>query len=84
MIRRLAFFIGLLLGLASTILVSAAILVYVLTGKLAAVEVRETVTGHRPVFKLVSADDFLEMVKKWAAPARQTLAGLEREASDAG
>jgi hypothetical protein len=76
MIRKLTFLIGLLLGLTSIILAGTAILTYLLTGKLVAVEVEETTTGRRPIFKLVSVDDALAMVK-------QARSGAEGGTSDA-
>jgi hypothetical protein len=90
MIRRLAFLTGLLLGLASVIQAGTAILTYFLTGRLPAVEVEETAEGRSPVFKLVSTDDVLEMVKEQAArrgfhvQVARTEPGLEGEVRDAG
>jgi hypothetical protein len=90
MIKRLAFFIGLLLGLASIIQAGTAILTYFLTGKLTSVEIQETDGGRRPVFKLVSADDVLEIIKDQAAKGRiriqfdQAPSEPEQEESDAG
>lgn len=88
MIRRLAFIIGLLLGLASIIQAGTAILTYFLTGKLTAIETKETPQGRRPIFKLVSTDEALDMIKEQAAKGRipfkygQTLSGGEQEAVD--
>ena len=90
MVKRLAFLTGLLLGLASIIQAGTAILTYFLTGKLTSVEIQETDGGRRPVFKLVSADDVLEIIKDQAAKGRiriqfgQTSSGPGQEASDAG
>lgn len=89
MIRRLAFFIGLLLGLASIIQAGTAILTYFLTGKLPAIEVRETAQGRSPVFKLVSTDNVLEIVKEQIAKGRirvqfdEDLSETEQEVRDA-
>lgn len=63
MVKRLSFLLGLLLGLASVALAGAAILTYVFTGKLAAIETEETDGGRRPVFKLVSPDELIELVR---------------------
>ena len=90
MIRRLAFLVGLLLGLASVIQAGTAILTYFLTGRLPAVEVKETAEGRSPIFKLVSTEDMLEMVKEQAArrsfyvQMARTEPGLEEEVGDAG
>jgi hypothetical protein len=70
MIRRLAFLIGLLLGLASTIQAGTAILTYFLTGKLTAIETKETPRGRRPIFKLVSTDEVLDLIREQAAQGR--------------
>ena len=70
MIRRLAFLSGLLLGLAATVQAGTAILTYFLTGKLTAIEVQETDEGRRPVFKLISPNDVLEIIKEQAAKGR--------------
>jgi hypothetical protein len=89
MIRRLAFLIGLLLGLASIIQAGTAILTYFLTGKLTAIETKETPQGRRPVFKLISTDQALDMIKEQAAKGRiqfkhgQTPPQEKQEASDA-
>jgi len=90
MIRRLAFLAGLLLGLASVIQAGTAILTYFLTGRLPAVEVKETAEGRSPIFKLVSTEDMLEVVKEQAArrgfyvQMARTEPGLEEEVGDAG
>jgi hypothetical protein len=64
MIRRLAFFIGLLLGLASIVQAGTAILTYFLTGKLTIIETKETATGRRTAFKLIPVDDALARLKQ--------------------
>jgi len=90
MIRRLAFLAGLLLGLASVIQAGTAILTYFLTGRLPTVEVKETAEGRSPIFKLVSTEDMLEMVKEQATrrgfyvQMARTEPGLEGEVGDAG
>lgn len=89
MIRRLAFVIGLLLGLVSIIQAGTAILTYFLTGKLPSVEVKDTAEGRRPVFKLISTDDAVEMIKQQAAKGRIRIqpdrapGEVAQEASDA-
>ena len=90
MIRRLAFLIGLLLGLASIIQAGVAVLTYFLTGKLPAVEMKETAQGRRPVFKLIPPDQVLEIIKEQAAKGRirvqfeQAARGMDEGASDVG
>lgn len=90
MVKRLAFLVGLLLGLVSIIQAGTAVLTYFLTGKLPAVEVKETAQGRRPVFKLISADEVLEIIKEQAARGRirvqfnQAPSGPEQEVGDAG
>jgi hypothetical protein len=63
MIKRLSFLLGLLLGLASVALAGAAILTYLFTGQMAAIEMEDTDGGRRPVFKLVSPDEVIDLVK---------------------
>jgi hypothetical protein len=88
MIRRLTFLIGLCVGLGGTALAGAAILTYLLTGKLPAVEMGETGQGPRPTFILLSADEVVAVVKQRAAKGRsqaeQGSSGLEQEVGDAG
>ena len=89
MIRRLAFLIGLSLGLASIVQAGTAILTYFLTGKLTAIEIQETDGSRRPVFKLISPDNVWEIIKEQVAKGRiqihfgDVLPGPEQEVSDA-
>jgi len=75
MFRRLAFVLGLLLGLVSVAQAGTAILVYFLTGKLPVVEIREAGQGRRPVFKLISPDEALAFIKKQVASGRIQMHG---------
>jgi len=88
MIRRLTFLIGLCVGLGGTALAGAAILTYLLTGKLPVVEMGETGQGPRPTFKLLSPDEMVAVVKHRAAkgrsPAERVSPDLEQEVGDAG
>jgi len=88
MIRRLTFLIGLCVGLGGTALAGAAILTYLLTGKLPVVEMGETGQGPRPAFKLLSPDEVVAVVKqrtaKESSQAEQGASGLEQEVGDAG
>jgi len=88
MIRRLTFLIGLCVGLGGTALAGAAVLIYLLTGKLPVVEMGETGQGPRPTFKLLSADEAVAVVKRGSAKghslAEQGSSGLEQEGGDAG
>ena len=70
MIKRVSFFVGLLLGLVSISQAGTAILTYFLTGKFPSIEIEETEQGPRPIFKLVSADKVLDIIKEQAAKGR--------------
>ena len=89
MIRRIAFLIGLLLGLVSIVLAGTAILTYFLTGKLAFIEVQGTDEDRHPVFNLIPPDDVLEIIKEQAAKGRiqvqfaEAPSEPEQEVSDA-
>ncbi len=76
MFKRLAFALGLSLGLVSIAAAGAAILTFLLTGKLMTLEIEETERGQRTVFKTVSLDELLETM-------RQARAGGAEEVGDA-
>ncbi len=76
MFKRLAFALGLSLGLVSIAAAGAAILTFLLTGKLMTLEIEDTERGQRTVFKTVSLDELLETM-------RQTRAGGAEEVGDA-
>jgi hypothetical protein len=60
-LKRFAFTIGFVLGLAGFVLVVGNVLLYLLTGKLPAVELKP---DGRPVFELVSPQEVVELVKQ--------------------
>lgn len=60
-IRRLAFVTGLILGLAGFVLIAGNILLYLLTGKLPSVEVKD---DGRPVVGLVSPQELVTIIKE--------------------
>jgi len=62
--KRLAFALGLSLGLVSIAAAGAAILTVLLTGKLMTLEIEETERGQRTVFKTVSLDELLETMRQ--------------------
>lgn len=64
MFKRLAFALGLSLGLVSIAAAGAAILTFLLTGKLMTLEIEETERGQRTVFKTVSLDELLETMRQ--------------------
>lgn len=60
-IRRLAFVTGLILGLAGFVLIAGNIVLYLLTGKLPSVEVKD---DGRPVVGLVSPQELVTIIKE--------------------
>jgi len=60
-IKRLAFVTGLILGLAGFVLIAGNILLYLLTGKLPSVEVKD---DGRPVVGLVSPQELVTIIKE--------------------
>jgi len=60
-LKKFAFAIGFVLGVAGFVLVVGNVLLYLLTGKLPAVEVG---SDGRPVMGLVSPQQVVELVKK--------------------
>ncbi len=60
-IKRLAFVTGLILGLAGFVLIAGNIVLYLLTGKLPSVEVKD---DGRPVVGLVSPQELVTIIKE--------------------
>lgn len=60
-LKRFAFAVGFVLGLAGFVLVVGNVLLYLLTGKLPALEVKP---DGRPVLGLVSPQQVVELVKQ--------------------
>lgn len=60
-IKRLAFVTGLILGLAGFVLIAGNIVLYLLTGKLPSVEVKD---DGRPVVGLVSPEELVTIIKE--------------------
>ena len=68
-LKRLAFGMGLVLGLAAFVLVAGNVLLYLLTGKLPSVEV----SGEGgPVFGLISPQDVVNLVREQVEKERGT------------
>ena len=74
--RRLAFVTGFVLGLAGFVLVVGNVLLYLLTGKLPSVEVRE---DGRPALGLATPAQVVTMVKEQMDRERERYAGVESE-----
>jgi len=60
-LKRLAFGIGFVLGLAGFVVVAGNVLLYLLTGKLPSVEVGE---GGKPVLGLVTPQEIVTLVRE--------------------
>ncbi|HUW96948.1 MAG TPA: hypothetical protein VMW58_14290 [Anaerolineae bacterium] len=67
-LKRLAFSVGFVLGVAAFVLVAGNILLYLLTGKLPSVEVRE---DGRPAVGLVSPEEVVNLVREHAQRGRE-------------
>jgi hypothetical protein len=65
-LRRLAFFVGLILGLATTALAGAVALTYLFTGKFPSVEVAE----GRAEVQLMAPDEVAGMVREQVAKVK--------------
>jgi len=67
-LRRLAFYLGLLLGLVSVAVAGTVALTYLLTGKLVSIEMGEE---KKPEVTLMTPDEVVALIRKqpWAAPA---------------
>jgi hypothetical protein len=67
-LRRLAFYLGLLLGLVSVAVAGTVALTYLLTGKLVSVEMGEE---KKPEVTLMTPDEVVALIRRqpWAAAA---------------
>ena len=66
MLRRLAFFVGLILGLATTAVAGAVALTYLFTGKFPTVEMAE----GRAEMQLMTPDEVVVMVREQVAKVK--------------
>jgi hypothetical protein len=60
-IRRFAFITGFILGMAGFVVVAGSVLLYLFTGKLPSMEIKE---GGRPSFGLITPQDVVSIVKE--------------------
>jgi hypothetical protein len=60
-LKRFAFVIGLLLGMAGFVVVAGNVLLYLLTGRLPAMELKE---DGRPAFALLSPQEVVNLVRE--------------------
>jgi hypothetical protein len=67
-LKRLAFSVGFVLGLAAFVLVAGNVLLYLLTGKLPSVEIRE---DGRPAVGLVLPEEVVNLVREQVRKARE-------------
>jgi hypothetical protein len=65
-LRRLAFYLGLLLGLVAVAAAGTVALTYLLTGKLVSLEMG----GEKPEVTLMTPDEVAVMIREQAAKAR--------------
>jgi hypothetical protein len=75
-LRRLAFAVGFVLGLAAFVLVVGNVLLYLLTGRLPSVEIKD---DGRAAFGLVSPQEVVNLVKVQVEKERGRLQGQEPE-----
>jgi len=67
-LKRLAFSVGFVLGLAAFVLVVGNVLLYLLTGKLPSVEIRE---DGRPAVGLVLPEEVVNLVREQVRKGRE-------------
>ena len=67
-LKRLAFSVGFVLGLAAFVLVAGNVLLYLLTGKLPSVEIRE---DGRPAVGLVLPEEVVNLVREQVRRGRE-------------
>jgi len=65
-LKRLAFYFGMVLGLVTVAAAGTVALVYLLTGKFISVEMRE----GKPVSTLMTADEVVTMMRKQVSKAK--------------
>jgi hypothetical protein len=67
-LKRLAFSVGFVLGLAAFVLVAGNVLLYLLTGKLPSVEIRD---DGRPSVGLVLPEEVVNLVREQVRKGRE-------------
>jgi hypothetical protein len=75
-LKRLAFAVGFVLGLAAFVLVVGNVLLYLLTGRLPSVEIKD---DGKPVFGLVSPQEVVNLVKEQVEKERGRLQSQQSE-----
>ena len=78
-LRRLAFGVGFVLGLGVFVLVVGNVLLYLLTGRLPAVEVKG---DGRPVFALVTPQEVVRLVREQVEKERERHRATTLESGD--
>jgi hypothetical protein len=68
-LKRLAFYVGLLLGLATIAVAGTVALTYLLTGRLASIEMEE----KKPVVTLMTPDEVVTMIRERTGKAEAQL-----------
>jgi hypothetical protein len=74
-LKRLAFYLGLILGLATVATVGTVALTYLFTGKFASVEMAE----GKPEITLMTPDQVVDMVREQVNKAKAAQAAREEE-----
>jgi hypothetical protein len=77
-LKRLAFYLGLILGLATVATVGTVALTYLFTGKFASVELAE----GKPEITLMTPDQVVVMVREQVNKAKAAQAAREAEDDD--
>lgn len=78
-IKRFAFSVGFILGLAGFVLIVGNVLLYLLTGKLPSVETEE---DGRPAFGLIAPEDVVTLIKEQMEKERAKRLGTQPESSE--
>lgn len=71
--RKLAFYLGMMLGLVTIAAAGTVALTYLLTGKLVSVETG----GEKPEVTLMTPDEVAALMREWAAKAKAEAAAGE-------
>jgi len=78
-LKRLAFYLGLLLGLATIAAAGTVALTYLLTGRLASIEMEE----KKPVVTLMTPDEVAALIRERTCKAEAQLADVTGGEGDA-
>jgi hypothetical protein len=78
-LKRLAFGVGLVLGIAAFVLIVGNVLLYLLTGRLPSVEITD---DRGPVFGLVSPQEVVNLVKEQVDREREKRQGPPLESTE--